>query len=311
MAAALLSRPPSVDGSAPTDVMRIVVLDVANENEVTPEGFVCEAILIVAPGGKTMLIDASWPSDFTHPNGREPSYGPNPTLPFLMDHGIDSLDWLVASHMHDDHFGGMPEIIRSGEVTVKELLWSTLSTQQLLDTEPWGSVSVELAQEIRDACSRYGVTATEARQGARLDMGGGVAGEILAVAEPEHDVPNYINNNGIVMRLTYRDFAMLFTGDTGFEQEERIMASGRDLSSDVLKIGHHAGAGSTSVSWMNAIDARVGVASMPRTLSLGNPNGERVYDQLKSTGMEIYRTWEHGDVEIQTDGIRYWVVPGR
>ena len=311
MAAAFLSRAPSLNESAARDLLRIIVIDVANENEATPEGFVCEAILIIGPAGETMLIDASWPSDFVHPSGREPSYGPNPTLPFLRSQGVDTLNRLMASHLHDDHFGGMPEIIRSDDVMVEELLWSTLSTQQLLDAEPWGSVSVDLVREILDASAERGVSVREARQGETFFIGRGVVGEILAVGEPELDMPNYINNNGIVMRLSYGDFSMMFTGDTGFEQEDRILASDRDLASDVLKIGHHAGAGSTGVSWMSAIDARVGVSSMPRALSIDNPNGERVYDQLKAVGTEVYRTWEHGNIEIQTDGARYWVITQR
>ncbi|MDO9542783.1 MAG: hypothetical protein Q7J98_10735, partial [Kiritimatiellia bacterium] len=126
-------------------------------------------------------------------------------------------------------------------------------------------------------------------------------------AAPEIATPNFINNNSIIMRLRYHDFRMLFTGDAGWEEEQRVMATKKDLTSDVLKIGHHAGADSTSEEWTRAVAAKVGLASMPEWLSK-DERGVRVSDLLSKTNMTIYQTWKHGHVEVQTDGRHFWMV---
>lgn len=309
--AKLVQEPPRLSKGGEESLLRIITLNVNNENAATPEGFVCEAILILTPGGKTMLIDSSWPSDFVHPNGKEPSYGTNLILSFLRQRGISTIDWMMASHIHDDHIGGMPEILLSEDVEVKAFLWSPVPDEKLLEAERWAPIYIKMVQEIREGCAKKKIPMIEVKQAEMFDLGDGVFGDVLSVAEPELEVPNYINNNSIVTRLIYKDFSMMLAGDSGFEQEDRIMALGKDLTSDVLKIGHHAGAGSTSEAWAKAVNARVGVASMPRGLSVNNPNGERVYNQLKATSMEIYRTWEYGHIEIQTDGTQYWVITER
>ena len=105
------------------------------------------------------------------------------------------------------------------------------------------------------------------------------------------------------------DDAVFFREDrAGVEEEQVVMASSGEIASDVLKMGHHAGAGSNSPEWIQAVNAKVGLGSMPKWLS-DDARGQRVYDLLEPTGMAFYRTWEHGDIEVQTDGRRFWVLP--
>lgn len=316
----LLEKPPRAGPKGGGSPLRVITLDVDNRTEQWPRGFVAEAVVVVTPGGKTMLIDAAWPSGFSLPRGGPVSqaapnwnetYGANLVLPFLKAQGIASIDWIVASHPHWDHIGGLPEIVLSEEVSVARVLWSPLPDEKILETEGANApFYVQMSHDLAAACARRGVPLVEVSQGDRLDLGDGVICDVLAAAEPDVEVFSYVNNNSIVMRLAYRDFSMMFTGDAGFVEEDRIMALGQDLSTDVLKIGHHAGANSTSEAWVEALGARVGVASMPRWLS-EDPRGERVYELLKPTGIRIYRTWEHGHVEVQSDGKRYWVITQR
>ena len=248
---------------------------------------------------KTMLIDAGWPA---------PDAGANVILPFLKREGIRHIDWMMASHFHDDHFGGMPEILHSDAVSVGQVLWSALPFDKMKKFEPSeAQVSENIRQQIKEACAGRNVPIREAVRGGVVDLGDGVKCHILAAADPDIETPNYINNNNIVMRLAYGKFSAMFTGDAGFEQEERVMARYQDLTCDVLKIGHHAGAGSTSVAWAQAINAKVGIAPMPKYLSF-DERGLRVWRQLIPTGIQIYRTWKHGNIEIQTDGEWFWVL---
>ena len=309
-------------------LLQIITLNIGNEEQLRrypveasragwpkgayeSRGFSGESILVVVPSGKTMLIDAAWPSDYSLPKWGEVSYGKSPVLPFLRRQGIGTIDWMVVTHQHYDHIGGVAEIVRSKEVDVKALLWSPLPDDLFRKHEPsLAADCIALTHDLAQACADRVVPVMDARQGETIDLGNGVDCEVLAAAIPERETESYANNNSVVLRVTYRDFAMVLTGDAGFEQEKRIMADGRDLTSDVLKLGHHALAGATSEAWLQAVGATVGVSSMPRWLS-EDERGLRVERQLERAGLEFYRTWEHGNVEVQTDGHQFWVTTER
>lgn len=308
------------------DVLRIVVFDADNRlgADWAPEhamgsglgsgdsrGFVAESILIVSPSGKTMLIDAAWNSGYADPKWGGTTYGQNPIAGFLKERGIGAIDWMVMSHLHRDHSSGIRELVLSEDIEVRHVLWSHIPEERLIETGPETAAGyVELREGIEEGCNLKGARVVEAVEGQMIDLGDGVQCEVLSAARPELDADSYLNNNCVVIRLTYGAFTMLLMADAGFVQEERIMALGRDLATDVLKVGHHAGANSTGDAWVEALDAQVGVASMPRWLS-EDERGIRVYDQLSASGMKLYRTWEHGHIEIQTDGPEFWVLTER
>ena len=334
MGAELLPHAPTRTQTDSRDHLRIITLAIENSAAAqlgapdargagppgagASRGFTGESHLLITPGGKTMLIDAGYPSDFFV---GDVSYGENQVPSILKGRGIRTIDWLMASHPHRGHIGGMPEIILSQDIEVGQLLWSPLVDETILRTEG-ATAAVRMAHDLLASCAQRDIPVIEVKQGDLFDLGNGVACEILAAAEPESEVYSYVNNNSIVMRLAYGDFSMMFTGDAQFIEEDRILRLGKDLSTDVLKLGHHGvNTKSTDVmklghhgvktksseEWVKALGAKVGVASMPRWLSEG-PKGIQVYDQLTKSGMEIYRTWEHGHIEIQTDGSRFWVI---
>jgi beta-lactamase superfamily II metal-dependent hydrolase len=290
-----LPQPPPTGTIATNRLLRLITLNVNREGA-------ADAHLIITPSGKTILLDAGWPP---------PGDGANVVLAFLKREGIRQIDWMMASHPHNDHIGGMPEILLSPEVKVKALLWSLpppekikkLDSESVQECEEWTS-------KVRQACTQRGVPIREIKEGQVIDFGDGIQGHILAAADPGFDCPNYVNNNSIVMRLTFGKFSEMFCGDAGFEEEARIMSRTKDLASDIWKIGHHAGAGSTSEAWAKAINAKIGIAPMPKYLS-EDERGLRVWRQLLPTGIKIYRTWEHGHIEAQTDGTRFWLETER
>jgi competence protein ComEC len=286
-----LPEPPPAGTLENKGLLRIITLNVNREGA-------ADAHLIITPSGKTVLLDAGWPA---------PGDGANVILPLLKREGIHQIDWMLASHPHNDHIGGMPEVILSPDVRVKVLLWSLpppekirkLDVASIQECEEWTG-------KVRSACTQRGVPIRELKQGEIIEFGDSIQGHILAAADSTIDCPNYVNNNSVVMRLNYGRFSEMFCGDAGFEEEARIMSRTRDLSCDVLKIGHHAGAGSTSEAWAKAINAKIGIAPMPNYLS-EDERGLRVWRQLLPTGIKIYRTWEYGHIEVQTDGAGFWL----
>jgi beta-lactamase superfamily II metal-dependent hydrolase len=289
--ATLLENIPANQDYNSSDILRIFAINVNEET-------IGDAFLILSPSGKTMLIDAGMPG-----------YGKSVILPFLKQHEIKTIDYLVCSHPHSDHMGGMAEVILSKDVAVKHFLWSTVLPFEELKklSNDFGKGEVETYQALKAACAERNLPLEEVHEGQVLDLGHNVKIEILASAKPEIKVPNYINNNSIIMQLRYGKFTMMFTGDAGYEEENRVFAKGKDLTSDILKAGHHAGAGSTSIPWMHALDAKVAIAPMPAWLSK-DPRGVRVENQIRPTRIKFYRTWEYGHIEIQSDGTRFWLM---
>ncbi len=119
---------------------------------------------------------------------------------------------------------------------------------------------------------------------------------------------NDINNNSLVFRLEYRGFRMLFTGDAGAEAEERILAGGADLRADVLKVGHHGSAYSSTPEFIRAVSPRYAVISVGRDNLFGHP-APSTLATLQAAGASIFRTDEDGAVTIATDGNAATIEP--
>ena len=323
--ARFVSKPLAVSKTESDDLFRMIVLNINKEEHARsyplsagsvgwPEeadesrGFFGESILVVSPSGQTMLIDAAWSSGYSLPDWGEIDYGTNPVLNFLKQNGIKTIDWAVVSHQHYDHIGGIAEIIRSKDVEVKALLWSPLPDDLFMQYEPYlASNCIALTNDLIDACKDHDVPMVNATQGETINLGDDVSLKVISATVPDCEVESYVNNNCVVLWLTYENFTVVLTGDAGFGQEKRIMADWEDLTSDVLKLGHHGGAGATSETWLQAVRPTVGVSSMPRWLS-EDERGLRVQRQLERAKIHFYRTWEHGNIEIQSNGYEFWVI---
>lgn len=112
---------------------------------------------------------------------------------------------------------------------------------------------------------------------------------------------NAINDNSIAFILQYRSFRMLFTGDAGVAAERRFLAEGVDLHADVLKVGHHGSAYSSSPEFIEAVNPRYAIISVGRHNLFGHPAPSTV-ETLNHFGATVYRTDENGAVILQSDG---------
>jgi len=118
---------------------------------------------------------------------------------------------------------------------------------------------------------------------------------------------NAINDNSIAFILQYRSFRMLFTGDAGVDAERRFLRSGIDVYADVLKVGHHGSAYSSSSEFIRAVPPRYAIISVGRHNLLGHPAPSTVA-MLRRLGPTIYRTDEDAAVSILTNGTSTRVV---
>lgn len=114
---------------------------------------------------------------------------------------------------------------------------------------------------------------------------------------------NDINNNSLVFMLQYKSFRMLFTGDAGAEAERRVLGEGIDLHADVLKVGHHGSAYSSSPELIAAVHPKYALISVGRHNLFGHPAPATI-ETLQRGGATVFRTDEYGAISIVSDGTK-------
>jgi competence protein ComEC len=125
-----------------------------------------------------------------------------------------------------------------------------------------------------------------------------VAFTFLSPCGPQFaDGANDVNENSLVLLVQYRTLRALFMGDAGFQSEERLLAAGVDLHADILKVGHHGSAYSSSTAFIQAVHARIAIVSVGRHNLFGHP-APSTLEKLRASGMSIFRTDQCGAVTI-------------
>ncbi|HTD37973.1 MAG TPA: DNA internalization-related competence protein ComEC/Rec2 [Candidatus Limnocylindrales bacterium] len=246
-----------------------------------------DAIVIRTPRGHVMLIDSGGRLERGPVRGgRSPAelVGERVVLAYLKRQGVRRIDLLVNTHPHGDHVGGLAPILRA------------LPVAEILDSgQRYGGFAFN--DGMREAAERH-VAVRIAQCGRQCSTGDGVVLEILSPCGALlADGTNDVNENSVVMMLTYRGFRMLFTGDAGFQTEQRLLASGADVRADVLKTGHHGSAYATSREFVTAVEPAVAVISVGRHNLFGHP-AARTVAELTARGARVYRTDRCGAITI-------------
>ncbi|MEZ5334350.1 MAG: MBL fold metallo-hydrolase [Methanolobus sp.] len=115
-----------------------------------------------------------------------------------------------------------------------------------------------------------------------------------------------LNDDSVVLKMTYGSISFLFTGDAEQEAENRMIATGYDIDSDILKVAHHGSTSSTCTEFLEQVSPEVSIIMVGEDNSYGHPHQE-IMDRLNIFGCEIYRTDLDGDIIVNTDGNKYTV----
>ncbi|MEO6835215.1 MAG: DNA internalization-related competence protein ComEC/Rec2 [Candidatus Tumulicola sp.] len=282
VAAGLVIAPPrTLD-----DRLRITMLDVGQ----------ADAIVVQTPRGHAFLVDAGGRLE-RGAQGSDSSaelVGERIVVPFLLRNGIHSLDGVAISHPHGDHAGGVAPVLRR------------LRVEELADSgQRYGGHAYADALATARA---EGVPVVYPRAGAEWRSDDGVVLHFVGPSLPLiANSRNDINENSVAFVLRYRSFCMLFTGDAGAAAERRFLTQGADLRCDVLKVGHHGSAYSSSPQFIAAVRPKYALISVGRHNLFGHP-APSTLETLRRFGVRVYRTDRDGAVTITSDGALFSIA---
>jgi competence protein ComEC len=238
-----------------------------------------DSILIEFPGRKKMLVDGGGSPEDTF------DLGENIVSPFLWKKGIKKIDYLVLTHAHPDHMNGLKAVARNFRI---EEFWEAFSPK---DNPSYAELRRRLPPKTKFRRMFRG----------HMEQIDGVKIEILNPPRSDPIVSHILNDESLVLRISYRQTAFLLTSDIGKAVEKELVQSSFTLQSDVLKSPHHGSNSSSSEEFLRATAPRFLILSVGAGNRYNLPDPE-VVQRYRATGAKIYRTDHAGAVEISSDG---------
>ena len=204
---------------------------------------------------------------------------------YLQSHGIDYLDYIVCSHAHADHVGGLAGALNYASVG------TAYAPVTEYDSRAFNSFVKYLSQQ--------GKEITVPSAGDCFELGNAKV-TILAPIDMTLAVLNE-NNSSIILRIEYGSTSFLFTGDAEIDEELSVVESQQVLQSTLLKVGHHGSYTSTSEDFLKAVNPEYAIISVGSNNEYGHPH-DIVLNRLSKYCQEIYRTDIVGEIICSSDG---------
>jgi competence protein ComEC len=266
-----------------------------------------DSALIIFPRGKTMLVDGGGEIRFdrgernpdavdwakTQAEGAESrftdrafSIGEAVVSRFIWSLGRTRVDYVLATHAHADHIGGLVDVVRNFDVG-----------QAVIGHAPTSDMDFEL---LRKAIARRRVPLSALKAGERFEIDG-VGIDVLWPPPAQGRPVISGNDDSIVLRLVYGSISILLAGDIERNAEESLVASGANLQADVLKVPHHGSRTSSTEAFIDAVNPTYAVISVGERSRFGHPH-TTVVERYKAHGVNLLQTGRNGMVTIETEG---------
>ena len=227
--------------------------------------------ILIQSGEETLLIDAG-----------ENNMGDR-VVSYLNSLGITTLNYVIGTHPHSDHIGGLDVVINEFQVE-KVIL-------------PAVGHSTKTYEDVLTAISNQGLKITKPVVGTEYNVGDAT----FQIIAPNSEEYNDLNDYSVGIRLVYGNTSYVFAGDADAISEEEMCNNGLDISADVLKLNHHGSSYSNNKNFIDAVSPTYAVISVGAENSYGHPHKE-VLEDMQQRGIEVYRTDYLGTIVITSDG---------
>lgn len=245
------------------EVLEIHVLDVGNAD-----------CILIRQGDAAMLIDAGEADDA------------DKIVSYLHSHGVERLMYILETHPHADHIGGMQRVVEA--YAVDSYLHITLPA--------WLDTSSVMRERLEEALTRRNVPRYDVSGGMTLMLGTAQVEIYPTAAEYEN-----ANDYSAVCRVTFGERRFLFMADAESDSMRALLDSGVDLSADVIKLGHHGGKAEATADFLEEVGAETALITCGVENDYGHPH-EATLAVLEERGMTVRRSDVHGNIVITTNG---------
>jgi len=269
----------------------IEVVAIVGGQAVMPDGGEVVVHFIDVGQGDSVLVQTQYGSVLI--DGGDNHMGER-VVGYLRSVGVTELAYVVATHPHADHIGGLIAVLNQmpvGMLIMPPVAHTTLTFERFLD-----------AIEDNNVPLREPVVGSNFS----IDTSMGLSA-VFTIIAPNSEGHGNLNDYSVGLRLDFGDTSFIFTGDAEVVSEFEMMAAGHRLSADVLYVGHHGSNTSTAQEFLDAVNPRVVVISVGEGNRYGHPHNA-VMSRLRTAGAEIYRTDLHGNIAVVSDGMSLRIV---
>ena len=229
-----------------------------------------DSIFIQLPNKETMLIDAG------------EAYEADNVINYLNSLGIKKIDYVVGTHPHTDHIGGLEEVINTFDIGSIYM--------------PKASSNSKTFEDLLTTISNKGLKVKTAKSGVVVLSEDNLKLEFIA---PNSDNYSNLNNYSAVLKLTYLDNTFLFMGDAETLSEDEITS---DVDADVIKVGHHGSDSSSSVEFVKKVSPEYAIIMVGEGNSYNHPY-QSIINRYESVGAKVLRTDLDGNIVCDSDGV--------
>ncbi len=202
---------------------------------------------------------------------------------FLKEQQVETIKYVIATHPHSDHIGGMSEIIN--EFNVENIIMPKVTN----NTQFFEDMILSIKQK--------NVNVITALANKEYSLGESK----FFILSPNVEKYENLNNYSVVTKLVYGNASFLFTGDIESMVEKQLLEESVDLDATVLKVAHHGSDTSSTINFLKSVNPTVSVISVGSGNTYGHPNDD-ILKRITSYSKYVYRTDQNGDIGIFTDG---------
>ena len=229
-----------------------------------------DSIFIQLPNKETMLIDAG------------EAYEVDKVINYLNNLGIKKIDYIVGTHPHTDHIGGLEEVINTFEVGAIYM--------------PKASSNSKTFEDLLTTINNKALKVKTAKSGVVVLDKDNLKLEFIA---PYSDSYSELNNYSAVLKLTYLENVFLFMGDAEKLSEDEITT---DVDADVIKVGHHGSDSSSGIDFVRKVSPEYAIIMVGEGNSYNHPY-QSIIDRYTSVGAKVFRTDLDGNIICDSDGV--------